>query len=809
MPSPLQRLRCQYDGDFYLMDLSRDRFVHFTTRDRAAEIMESGRLLMRPPYKKFGIDAVMAVSTVWGSFVPGVQTTHIDSDLRDLVGVVFQTRTMPKVGYPEEVLWKQDVVLVNPKVVPYAKAKGMIRGASDFDGQVYYAVPSWCDGIEGRVASRSGKVWYHCGSLGPGDKFDMSHFGKGEGYAGMGRGMYFADKQEVAEVYCKYSKEPYLTAVEIRGELRPLGEEPQPGDVGSVVRFNTGPYRPFEEAVVWPNRLSAIRVIKTIPVEGRVASTNPPPTRIARVSPRIKEAIEESMANLPERLRWEIDDFAAGVIMGKAPSLEQHTSTLYKAFAPLRKVLGGTTTMYRGQPINPPKIERKWLSWTTEPRMAALFTEARGYQIIEAKVKSSDVVAGILSPRNPNYIEFLVKNQPEYQTRSQKQVPIYYALYMPLNPRFYDDMPENYGDLSDWEQLEFSYPDWKRWLKDNERAVERAGGLVMHSDPPKMNPDEEGPFLGVLMPADLKLPPALAALDDAKYGRPEPRYMGKVAGSRMMRGLKASSQWHFDRDDDGLWVAYNPSTGGFYYARQTRSGNVYGWSVLRYAKEAVRRNEWREVIPNLYVYDPKLRLLKKAEASATRVASRFVRSASSSLRGAFMRHTSDQYDEWLTETYEEDADEVRDDSDVFDDFLDETFGIEINDTHKAVELSYADDDNEWLLRKVDPPVLLYHHTTDAFKDSIRREGLRVGQERSDRLMQNTQAGVYLTLEAGGTVPRGYIQNAIRNYGGRPLSLTVRADWSDLWPDPDDADISSGRSQFVTSYVPPRDIVEYD
>ena len=37
MPSPLQRLRCRYDGDFYLMDLSRDRFVHFTTRDRAAE----------------------------------------------------------------------------------------------------------------------------------------------------------------------------------------------------------------------------------------------------------------------------------------------------------------------------------------------------------------------------------------------------------------------------------------------------------------------------------------------------------------------------------------------------------------------------------------------------------------------------------------------------------------------------------------------------------------------------------------------------------------------------------------------------
>jgi hypothetical protein len=138
------------------MDLSRDRFVHFTTRNRAAEIMESGRLLMRPPYKKFGIDATAAVSVVWGSFLPGVQTTHIDADKSDLVGVVFQTKVMPEVGYPEEVLWKQDVVLVNPKVVPYAKAKGMIRGSSDFDGQVYYTVPSWCDGVEGRVASLSG-----------------------------------------------------------------------------------------------------------------------------------------------------------------------------------------------------------------------------------------------------------------------------------------------------------------------------------------------------------------------------------------------------------------------------------------------------------------------------------------------------------------------------------------------------------------------------------------------------------------------------------------------------------------------------
>ena len=1143
MSTPLQRLRCQYDGDFYLMDLSRDRFVHFTTRGRAAEIMESGRLLMRPPYKKFGIDAVAAVSTVWGSFLPGVQTTHIDADKRDLVGVVFQTKVMPEVGYPEEVLWKQDVVLVNPKVVPYAKAKGMIRGSSDFDGQVYYTVPSWCDGVEGRVASLSGfmkeaiePMPRYMGKVASAARVASrvaSRYSPAESAAISllqdapdesvedlieqvlrARRLFdpvsrtVVDAQEVADAIRGMAPEPYkvpggvsvyhatdastarlLTRRGFIPQTKPrnLTDTYAPGRgldrglyVGATPRSVEGYGRVTLEVTVPRKHLSVptelaqlgetspMKALKShdgavinhpIPadafraVRGRLAST----TRVARVSPRIKEAIEESMANLPDRLRQAVDIFSAGVIMGKAPSLEQHSSALYKAFAPLRKALGGTTTMYRGQPINPPKIERTWLSWTTEPRMAALFSGNRGYQIIEAKVKSSDVVAGILSPRNPNYIEFLVKNRPEYQTRSQKQVPIYYALDMPLNPRFYDDMPENFSGLSDREQLDFSYPDWKRWLKDNGKAVERAGGLVMHNDPPTMNPDEKGPFLGVLMPADVELPPALAALDDAKYGRPMPRYMGKVASaarvaSRYMqaglldvppkvvedvyqwcmerlcsewlenelpykkeqirRKMEGAEGWHRDFQENrlvnlglvereakkwgragtsfsghrgGSWRGYiDVDFSGWRYASEirTRTGKTpdelakemrkdrfflilkdnqeldgawvpstshRGWAMeirtnfkphdlktwrsrtqelrklivhetghlaqsyldlflnlrvpgeevpiaglpgsdlaepgydplgnklslygnpvaemsgkenhalrevefytrlrddiedfVRMAKR-IPKNAWREAL-RVWVaedersYSDPLRFRVPGEPSRDVRSSDFfktikqnrgkwqkavslfvdevgkrisipsaVRVASSSLRGAFMRHTSDQYDEWLTETYEEDADEVRDDSDVFDDFLYETFGIEINDTHKAVELSYADDDNEWLLRKVDPPVLLYHHTTDTFKDSIRREGLRVGQERSDRLMQNTQAGVYLTLEAWGTVPRGYIQNAIRNYGGRPLSLTVRADWSDLWPDPDDADISSGRSQFVTSYVPPRNIVEY-
>lgn len=144
------------------------------------------------------------------------------------------------------------------------------------------------------------KVWYHCGSLGPGDKFDMAHFGRGEGYAGMGRGMYFADKREVAEVYCKYAEEPYLTMVEIRGNLRPLGEEPQPGDVGSVVRFNTGPFRPFEEAVVWPHNMSAIRVLKTLPVIEGLPS--PKFASVLKVPPKmLREMQSWTRSNLDRR----------------------------------------------------------------------------------------------------------------------------------------------------------------------------------------------------------------------------------------------------------------------------------------------------------------------------------------------------------------------------------------------------------------------------------------------------------------------------------------------------------------------------
>jgi hypothetical protein len=138
------RLTCDYRGDFFLMDLRDDLFIHFTPPERAEQILADGKLLMRPPYKKFGIDAVTAVSAVWGMWLPAVQTTHSKRD--DMVAIAFRTNTVPKYGHPEEVVWDQDVVLRDARILPFSKAKAMLQSADDGkEKQVYYQVPSWCE----------------------------------------------------------------------------------------------------------------------------------------------------------------------------------------------------------------------------------------------------------------------------------------------------------------------------------------------------------------------------------------------------------------------------------------------------------------------------------------------------------------------------------------------------------------------------------------------------------------------------------------------------------------------------------------
>lgn len=127
-------------GTFFRMNVREDRFVHFTPSSRALEIARTKKLLMNPPYKKFGIDAVAAVSLVYGKFVAGTQTTHIKTD-EELVGIIFTTNAIPDVGYVEEVLWKRDVPLSKVQIVPANRAISMLGSTPErIDGndQVYY-----------------------------------------------------------------------------------------------------------------------------------------------------------------------------------------------------------------------------------------------------------------------------------------------------------------------------------------------------------------------------------------------------------------------------------------------------------------------------------------------------------------------------------------------------------------------------------------------------------------------------------------------------------------------------------------------
>ena len=115
------------------LDISDEYFVHFTTEDRAKQILKSNKLLIKPPYEKFGTDTVDAVSTMLGVYVPNVQTNHIkkENPLEKIVAVRFQTSVLPVSGYPEEVKWDRDVKLINPKIISEEEAISMLLPKDD------------------------------------------------------------------------------------------------------------------------------------------------------------------------------------------------------------------------------------------------------------------------------------------------------------------------------------------------------------------------------------------------------------------------------------------------------------------------------------------------------------------------------------------------------------------------------------------------------------------------------------------------------------------------------------------------------
>jgi hypothetical protein len=120
-------------GQVYKVTLADDTFLHFTLGSRATQIIAAKKLLMNPPFQKFGTDSVDAISGTYGRLVPSVQLTHIKPPPNDIVVcVVFQTNVKPYAAYPEEVKWNCDVPLLNAKVTSVTGATRMLQQPNDF-----------------------------------------------------------------------------------------------------------------------------------------------------------------------------------------------------------------------------------------------------------------------------------------------------------------------------------------------------------------------------------------------------------------------------------------------------------------------------------------------------------------------------------------------------------------------------------------------------------------------------------------------------------------------------------------------------
>jgi hypothetical protein len=122
--------------DYYTMDVTKDEFVHFTSEENARKIIEEGKLT-KEKIPSGRPDAVYAVSVLWGSYVNG---TQVPKGIQP-VAILFKTHTKPKYGYPEEVVWGQEVILEpGAKVISMGEAVRLLEAAQHLpeDTQVKY-----------------------------------------------------------------------------------------------------------------------------------------------------------------------------------------------------------------------------------------------------------------------------------------------------------------------------------------------------------------------------------------------------------------------------------------------------------------------------------------------------------------------------------------------------------------------------------------------------------------------------------------------------------------------------------------------
>lgn len=141
-------------------------------------------------------------------------------------------------------------------------------------------------------------------------------------------------------------------------------------------------------------------------------------------------------------------------------------------------------------------------------------------------------------------------------------------------------------------------------------------------------------------------------------------------------------------------------------------------------------------------------------------------------------------------------------------FLEGEYDIEVVKVKDEYLVSF-NEYNEYVQNLIgDLPVLLYHYTSSSLLNSILEKGLLTGYVRTNP-GGNSYSGVYLTTEYSGYAVKIYGNISVKKHGGEEIRLYIKKYLKDLTQDPDDADIRTGRVQFITNQVTPEEIIKHE
>ncbi len=157
-------------------------------------------------------------------------------------------------------------------------------------------------------------------------------------------------------------------------------------------------------------------------------------------------------------------------------------------------------------------------------------------------------------------------------------------------------------------------------------------------------------------------------------------------------------------------------------------------------------------------------------------------------------------------TYREDNNwEESDLDDYLPYFLNDEYSISVTDDG-IIEFYTLDNNTEELIGE--NPVIMYHFTSSKLVPSIKKNGLVTGLKKTNPY-KNSYSGIYLTTKSSGNDIDGYKYHAVNKHKGEAVKITIKMYLSELAPDSDDAELSSGKYQFMSENIPPDRIIDIE